>query len=390
LNEPAVLLRYARLVVLPTRLLIDYGLPQPATLAAAAPAGLAVIAVLGACIWTWRYSPPVGFLGTWVFVTLAPTSSLIPIATEVGAERRLYLPLAAVVAMGAMLMARVMNTPVGSSARHRWAAVAMLAAVAVPLTALTVRRNAEYRDPLVLWRTQVERLPHARAHFSLAGELEKRGDLAGAEREWVAAVPGYPQAHYSLALLQRRQGRIGEALANMRAFVIRLPWHERVPDAYAVMGDGLLQQHRFSDAVQALNEALKRQPSNAVFRRRLAMAYNLRALDDVRQQHTDDAARDFAHAVSLTPDDADMRENLGNALAAAGQLEPAAAQYQQAVRLAPQKASARSGLAVVLVALGRRGEAEAQMRRALELAPNDPRVRGDAAVAMRLRRAPRG
>ena len=29
------------------------------------------------------------------FLTLAPTSSIVPIATEVGAERRMYLPLAA-------------------------------------------------------------------------------------------------------------------------------------------------------------------------------------------------------------------------------------------------------------------------------------------------------
>jgi hypothetical protein len=46
-----------------------------------------------------RRWPLAGFLGVWFFVTLAPTSSFVPIATEVGAERRMYLPLLAVVAL---------------------------------------------------------------------------------------------------------------------------------------------------------------------------------------------------------------------------------------------------------------------------------------------------
>ena len=40
-----------------------------------------------------------GFLGAWCFITLAPTSSIVPIATEVGADRRMYLPLAGLVVL---------------------------------------------------------------------------------------------------------------------------------------------------------------------------------------------------------------------------------------------------------------------------------------------------
>ena len=38
-----------------------------------------------------------GFLGVVAFAILAPTSSLVPITSEVVAERRMYLPLAACV-----------------------------------------------------------------------------------------------------------------------------------------------------------------------------------------------------------------------------------------------------------------------------------------------------
>ena len=47
--------------------------------------------------------PAIGFLGAMFFLTLAPTSSIVPIASEVGAERRMYLPLAALVVLAVSL-----------------------------------------------------------------------------------------------------------------------------------------------------------------------------------------------------------------------------------------------------------------------------------------------
>jgi hypothetical protein len=42
----------------------------------------------------WR-KPWLGFLGVWFFVILAPSSSMVPIFTEIAAEHRMYLPLVA-------------------------------------------------------------------------------------------------------------------------------------------------------------------------------------------------------------------------------------------------------------------------------------------------------
>ena len=46
----------------------------------------------------WR-KPWLGFLGAWFFVILAPSSSVVPIFTEIAAEQRMYLPLIAPVAL---------------------------------------------------------------------------------------------------------------------------------------------------------------------------------------------------------------------------------------------------------------------------------------------------
>jgi hypothetical protein len=100
------------LAVWPRSLVLNYGWPRvvtikdvwPGALATAASAACATIALM-----RW---PKVGFFGAWFFITLAPASSVVPIATEVGAERRMYLPLAGLVVLAvvgaAMVWDRVM------------------------------------------------------------------------------------------------------------------------------------------------------------------------------------------------------------------------------------------------------------------------------------------
>jgi hypothetical protein len=99
LNQPVMILRYMRLAVWPNALVINYGWPRALTFADVLPQALAIGGLLLVTLVCLIKQPAVGFLGAWFFVTLAPTSSLVPIATEVGAERRMYLPLIAVVVL---------------------------------------------------------------------------------------------------------------------------------------------------------------------------------------------------------------------------------------------------------------------------------------------------
>src|SRR6185503_13039594 len=42
---------------------------------------------------------PAAMLGVWFFAILAPTSSFLPLPTEIASERRMYLPLIAIVVL---------------------------------------------------------------------------------------------------------------------------------------------------------------------------------------------------------------------------------------------------------------------------------------------------
>src|SRR5205814_7979214 len=87
-------------------LVLAYGEPQALALSDVAPYALLIVALIAATAVALAKWPRLGFLGAWFFVTLAPTSSIVPIATEVGAERRMYLPLAALVALAGVAGAR--------------------------------------------------------------------------------------------------------------------------------------------------------------------------------------------------------------------------------------------------------------------------------------------
>lgn len=96
LTQLRVLLRYIRLIVLPTGQTLDYDFPVYTTVnltvmaCAFALAGILVVA------WHCRKDYPMfAFSIVWFFLTLAPTSSIVPIA-DVIFEHRMYLPLAGI------------------------------------------------------------------------------------------------------------------------------------------------------------------------------------------------------------------------------------------------------------------------------------------------------
>jgi hypothetical protein len=104
LNQPPLILRYLRLAVWPTSLVANYGWPATLTLTDVLVPTLVVVALLVMTVVALRSHPRLGFLGAWFFITLAPASSFVPVATEVGAERRMYLPLAGILALIVLLV----------------------------------------------------------------------------------------------------------------------------------------------------------------------------------------------------------------------------------------------------------------------------------------------
>ena len=170
-TQPGVILHYLRLSFWPSSLCLDYAWPIATSARRILPAAAVIAALLAGTLWALRRAPALGFLGAWFFLILAPTSSFMPIF-DAAVERRMYLPLAAIVTacvLAAYGIGNQLVRRVAESAGTRKLLGSVLAAlVLLPLAAAlgcrTFERNALYRDPISIWQDTVNKRPgNARA-----------------------------------------------------------------------------------------------------------------------------------------------------------------------------------------------------------------------------------
>ncbi len=266
-NQLPIVTRYLWLAFWPHALVSNYGWPQPLAFARVLPyaallGGLAFLTLAGFRKWS-----KLAFLGAWIWITLAPTSSILPIATEVGAERRMYVPLMALVALVVIGVAALMQR---ASSRAR---MAVLGAVIVALAVTTVLRNADYASPLVLARKTIERYPTPVGHQALATELLDAGQRQEGIAELRLALPGAPRAHYILGVELLDDGKTDEGIAELRAFIRDQPSLALVASAHEYLGRTYAQRQQWSEAIAEFQAMLAKAPDTKGGELLLAGAY---------------------------------------------------------------------------------------------------------------------
>jgi Flp pilus assembly protein TadD len=208
---------YLRLAVWPHGLTIDYG--EQAIGGARAVAGAMVLAALAVgTLVAWTRVPRWGwlaFLGSLFFMVLAPSSSVVPIPTEIAAERRIYLALI-VVAVLVVVAAEALRRRAAGRITVRQLAYGF-GLLATVLAVLTGVRSRTYMSSEALWRGVVRNVPdNLRGYVNLAGILagERPPKYAEAETLFDHAIArdstcrsGCAQLAHVLSL----QGRLPEA-----------------------------------------------------------------------------------------------------------------------------------------------------------------------------------
>ena len=400
LNQTVMIARYLHLSVWPVSLVANYGRPLELALRDVLPYALLITGLLAMTLVVLVRQPKWGFLGVWFFVTLAPASSIVPIATEVGAERRMYLPLIAIVVLVVVGASRVTRAVSAGGA-------AVLAVVATLLLAGTLARNREYRSALVLAQTAVERYPTSVAHHSLAIEQLMAGDRDAAMTELRRALPGAPGAHYTLGVELLREGQIGEGIDQLQAFLREEPMLLVAVSARQLLGEALTSQERWAEAIEQLQTVLTMNPSNAqrLETHRLlaealfgaerfgeAIAHYRQYLgvrpDDIavltrlgvsliENDELENAIPVFRRAAESDPTNADAQRNLASVLYDHRDFEDALVPAQQAVALQPSDADAHVLLGRLLALLGRLDEARSHFEQSLQIDPAHAEARED-------------
>jgi tetratricopeptide (TPR) repeat protein len=371
LNQPPVLIRYFKLAFWPRSLVLLYGSPQPTTLSAVLPEALLMVALIALTCVGLRRRSMWGFLGAWVWITLSPTSTLVPIATEVAAERRMYLPLAAVITGTVLAMVWAWHVVTSRAAWRLHPGVAPLTAamvvstVAVGLASGTVARNDEYASPVVMARTILARYPTPVAHLSLGRALLDAGDRDEGMRHLEEALPGAPAAHVTLGLQLLSERKTAEALAHLQAFVRDQPaFLADAIIARAAIGRVFLDQEQWAAAAEEFRTILQTLPDNPMAQQSLAEA-------EIAQGLWEPAVRHYRAYLAHVPTDAGALNNLGMALGSLGVLTEAKAAFEQALVADPNHAQAHHNLAGMFLGELDLDQALWHARRSVVLQPDD-------------------
>lgn len=318
LSQSRALIHYLKLAAWPHPLIFDYG-PDFVSFSQAAPFGILDLLLLGFTVAALRTAPPVGFVGAWFFLILAPTTSFVGGTRQMLAEHRMYLSLAAPVVFGVVGVRALLG-------RRTLVAGAGFAAA---LGLIAVARNSDYRDELVLYRDTVAKRPsNPFARYNLGKVLAERGRFAEAiiqDREAVRLRPGLASARNNLGKALADAGQIAEAIAEYQAAVRLAP--------------------NYAKAHYNLGLAW------------LALGRKAEARDE------------FQEAARLNPADVAARDNWGAVLLDAGDLDGAAEQFRLVLAADPMVAEAHCNLGTIYLVQGRFDDAIRELSRAIQLSP---------------------
>ena len=405
LTQAKVFWMYMKLACWPYPLVIHYEIPYLISLNAAWPwlLGFLTSAVV-AFILTLRRAA-LGYALIWVILILSPTL-LIPITTEVAAERRMYLPLAALVTLFVvgghqlltMAQTRISSDPARASIFPLGSIGLVCLALSIACGLVSAAHLEAYQNPVVLWSEAVAfepndflaqhnlgyamvlagrsqdgiehfrksiQLPpkYADAYNNLANALRESGQLPDAIDNYQHALelkPNYPQAQYNLGL----------ALAQNGDWQLAIPHYEQAlhskPDwakARANLGRALAKIGRRDEAVVQLQQALDEKPDYADADAWLGLAF-------LQLGQLSEATMHLQRALQLKPDLPEAQNNLGIALKQSGKIKDAIQHYQQALLLDPKFAEAHNNLANALLQTDEIDEAVKHFQQALQLDPN--------------------
>jgi Flp pilus assembly protein TadD len=299
LTQTQVVTHYLGLSFVPSPLVFLYDWPLVTSILEVWPWALLMALLLGLTIVGLIRHHPLAFPGAAFFLILAPTSSVLPIITEVAAEHRMYLPVASVIAavvctlyaLGARL-----TPPTPAAKRVMGFAGAFLVVTVIAAYATATReRNRDYWTEEALWQDTVAKEP-------------------GSTRARIA---------YGTALASAR--RLPEAEAQFRA---ALAINEQDAIAHTRLGSVLAAQDKIEDAMGHLTRAIVLRPDDIDAHRFLAQVYVMRRQDARAVPHLEEAVR-------LTErQDPGMLEMLSAAQAGTGRITDAAATAREALALA--------------------------------------------------------
>jgi len=290
---------YVRLLFLPFGLHMEYGDKLFSWGSYKALLGLAIFAF--AVFYAYRNrnrNRLVFFSVMWFIVALLPSSNLYPLNAYM-AEHWLYLP-----SIGFFLLMAHVFCYLYRQRRFHISAMAVFSVWLLFYSALTIRQNAYWRDPLTFYERALQYSPESPVLYNnlgiLYGDMNRLDDAIHMFEKAIEVEPKYIYAYHNLGKAYHLTGEDKKAVALYEQLLEVFP---DLPDAHYNLGNIYNESGRTQEAIAAYKEALRLSPHFAKAHYNLGNIY--RDLGRYR-----DAVESYRQAVKFKPDFAYAHFNL--------------------------------------------------------------------------------
>lgn len=317
LYMPELAARYVKLTLLPVGLRALYDI----RLVPSAVTVIAAIALAVALYFAWRLRQHrwVVFGVLWFFAHLAPVMNLVPVSGSAMAERYAYVSMA-----GAALLAGGLYAQCSGSRFARWAALGLLAALAV----MSFMHARHWRSDEALYSHMSLTTPSSyKGHYNLGNMRFRQGRSEEAKALWekaIAVKPDLYAVHNNLGVLYEKSGQYALAEAHYRAVLgVR-----SMTEVSMNLANVLARQGKYEEATDMLLHEVRVDSRNVQAYLRLA---------ELREQRGDlaGALAALQEAGANVPGDYRPHSLAGAMLGAAGRYGPARASFERALKLNP-------------------------------------------------------
>lgn len=346
MSQWSALLHYAQAFVWPSVLSVDHDFPYAMAFAEFRAWGsLTLIAAwVGAALyWSGRF-PQVAFATVWFFGTLAPESTIAPLAEVINDHRPYIASSLGLSVLAAWLVERASSY---AGKRGREVFVGLVLAISLAAAIVGHLRTADWATSDSLWEATVRSSPNnGRAWMNSGLGYFQRGNLKEARRRFEKArqlLPVYPYLYMNLSALESSEGHRKEAVAYAKQAVrfgpsialshyhlgLALEVDGSTKEAVAAYRRALDLDARLETARTALVRAEKAEAGRI---EAATMAEGMRLLDQAHDAAA--AAAKFREVLAKAPDHYGATFQLGRALEADGKPDEARPVWERMLGLA--------------------------------------------------------
>lgn len=352
---------YFRLIFWPDELNADYGLPRMFPAGQLITGSVALLAIVGIAVAFSNWSRTGRLLWLMALLTLLPSSSLIPIRTQVAADHRMYLPMMAVAFLVSALFVITIRRFVVTPRRFVTVSASLFIGLGIALGIATLWRNTVFADELAFKQDVVAKMPsNPRARYNIAQEYLERTDYEEALTHALRMMDGlseqqrfqydifYKKAIMIIARGYYELGRIDKSIEYLergKQFA-----DEDTEIAYSI--GSVLMKLNPKEAIPYFKKAIELDPQNSEAHNNLGwvLQYQLaeKATDqESRRQLMQAAYEHYRKAVEVDDENAHAHNLLGIMQLHRNEVRAAEASFLRAVDADPDFEEPRKYLAAI-------------------------------------------